>query len=70
MRMYSPEELDVMAEAYHRAVMQMPGDASSLEVVQRLVQEIGWAIANGIRDEDELAGLALERVGGEADAAG
>ena len=33
----------------------------STAVTQRLVQEIGWAVANGIRDEDVLANTALER---------
>lgn len=61
MRMYSPEELDVMAEAYERALDKLPSDLSSIEITQRLVQEIGWGVANGIRDEDELAATALER---------
>ncbi len=61
MQMYSPDELDVMAEAYIRALDKMPGETSSIEVTQRLVQEIGWAVANGVRDEDALADLALER---------
>jgi hypothetical protein len=62
MRMYSPEELDVMAEAYERIVDRLPANLPSIETTQRLVQEIGWALANGIRDEDELAATALERV--------
>ena len=61
MRMYSPEELDVMAEAYMLALEKAPQDISSTEDTQRLVQEIGWAVANGIRDEDLLANTALER---------
>ncbi len=61
MRMYSPEELDVMAEAYNRVRDRMPRQMSSVESTQRLVQEIAWAVANGIRDEDALANAALER---------
>lgn len=61
MRMYSPEELDVMAEAYIRALDQMPQELSSIEITQRLVREIGNAIADGVRDEDELANVALQR---------
>ncbi len=61
MQMYSPEELDVMAEAYIRALNKVPREMSSIEITQRLVQEIGWAVANGLRDEDALANLALER---------
>ena len=63
MRMYSPEELDVMAEAYNRALEKVPREISSIEVTQRLVQEIAWAVANGVRDEDALANIALERTG-------
>jgi hypothetical protein len=59
--MYSPEELDVMAEAFDRALERIPHGVSSPAVTQRLVQEIGWAVANGIRDEDLLAHTALER---------
>lgn len=61
MQMYSPEELDVMAEAYIRALEQVPGDSSSTAFTQRLVQEIGWAVANGMRDQDALASIALAR---------
>jgi hypothetical protein len=61
MRMYSPEELDVMAEAFDRALEKAHTGISSTAVTQRLVQEIGWAVANGIRDEDLLAHTALER---------
>lgn len=59
--MYSPEELDVMAEAYTRVLDKVPREMSSIEVTQRLVQELGLAVANGIRDEDALARAALER---------
>jgi hypothetical protein len=61
MRMYSPEELDVMAEAYDRALEMAPRELSSIEITQRLVQEIGWAVANGARDQDAVANAALER---------
>jgi hypothetical protein len=61
MQMYSPEELDVMAEAYDRALERAPGDISSPATAQRLVREIAWAVANGVRDEDALASMALER---------
>ena len=65
MRMYSPEELDVMAEAYDRALEKAPQKAphgiSSTEDTQRLVQEIAWAVANGVRDEEALANAALQR---------
>jgi len=60
MRMYSPEELDVMAEAYNRALEKVPHDIPT-SLTQRLVQEIAWAVANGVRDEDMLAAAALER---------
>jgi hypothetical protein len=60
MRMYSPEELDVMAEAYNRALEKVPHDIST-SITQRLVQEIAWAVANGVRDEDVLANAALLR---------
>ena len=67
MQMYSPEELDVMAEAYARAVDKAPGEISSTEMTLQLVQEIARAVANGVRDEDALADIALERTAaGEA----
>jgi hypothetical protein len=59
--MYSPEELDVMAEAYVRALEKAPRGLSSIEDTQRLVQEIAWAVVNGVRDEEALANSALER---------
>jgi hypothetical protein len=60
MQMYSNEELDVMAEAYLLAVEKLPSP-SSADVARKLVQEIGWGVANGVRDEDVLARMALER---------
>jgi hypothetical protein len=60
MRIYSEEELDVMAEAYIRALEKMPDDISSPEVTQKLVEEIGMGVASGIRDEDALASAAVE----------
>lgn len=61
MRMYSPDELDVMAEAYLRALAKLPVESPTIELTQRLVEEIGMAVANGIRDEDQLAAAAIER---------
>ena len=61
MRMYSPDELDVMAEAYLKALAKLPVESPTIELTQRLVEEIGTAFANGIRDEDELATAALAR---------
>jgi hypothetical protein len=61
MHLYSAEELDVMAEAYIRALEKMPQEISTPAIAQRLVQEIGAAVASGLRDEDELANAALER---------
>lgn len=61
MRIYSEDELDVMAEAYIRALEKMPADVSSPEITQKLVEEIGMGVANGIRDEDVLASSAIER---------
>ncbi|HWL31405.1 MAG TPA: hypothetical protein VNQ50_04660 [Xanthobacteraceae bacterium] len=56
-----------MAEAYIRALEQVPRELSSIEITQKLVKEIGNGIAKGVRDEDELATVALERVNiGEA----
>jgi hypothetical protein len=44
-----------------------PRGITSTETTQQLVQEIAWAVANGLRDEDTLANIALERTGaGEA----
>jgi hypothetical protein len=61
MRMYSPEELDVMAEAYLKALEKLPVASPTIELTQRLVAEIGAAVAGGILDEDELATAAVER---------
>jgi hypothetical protein len=65
MRMYSPEELDVMAEAYDRALEKAPDkaphDISSTEATRRLVQEIAWGVVNGVRDGEALANAALQR---------
>ncbi len=61
MRMYSPEELDVMAEAYTRVLDQIPAEKSSTEITLRLVKEIAAGVVNGVRDEDALANAALER---------
>jgi hypothetical protein len=61
MRMYNSDELDVMAEAYLKALAKLPVASPTIELTQRLVEEIGAAFANGIRDEDELAAAAVER---------
>ena len=61
MRVYSPEQLDVMAEAYLRALEKVPHEISSTEVTLRLVEEIGAGVVSGVRDEDALADAALER---------
>ena len=61
MRMYSPEELDVMAEAYKRALEKAPRRNFLDATTQRLVQEIAWAVVNGVRDEEALANAALAR---------
>ena len=61
MRIFSPDELDVMAEAYLKALDKLPVESPTIELTQRLVEEIGTALAGGIRDEDELAAAAVER---------
>jgi hypothetical protein len=61
MRMYSQQELDVMAEAYERALEKAPREISSVATTQRLVQEIAWGVVNGLRDENALANVALAR---------
>ena len=61
MREYSDEQLDVMAEAYLRLRDKIPHEISSTPIALRLVDEIGWGVANGIFDEEILANTALER---------
>ena len=61
MRMYSPDQLDVMAEAYLKALDKLPVAHPTIELTQRLVEEIGAAVADGMRDGDELAAAALAR---------
>ena len=61
MRMYSAEELDVMAEAYLKALDKLPVESPTTALTQRLVKEIGAAVASGIRDEDVLAAAAIAR---------
>jgi hypothetical protein len=60
MRDYSPEELDVMAEAYDRLADRIP-QISSPAITLRLLEEIALAVASGERDEAALADAALER---------
>jgi hypothetical protein len=54
MREYSDEQLDVMAEAYLRLRDMIPDEISSTPIALRLVDEIGWGVANGICDEETL----------------
>jgi hypothetical protein len=61
MRMYSADELDVMAEAYLKALDLLPVASPTTALTQRLVKEIGAAVARGIRDEDVLAAAAIKR---------
>jgi hypothetical protein len=61
MRSYSPQELDVMAEAYERALKKAPQGISSIDATLRLVQEIAQGVVNGLRDEEVLAEAALAR---------
>ena len=61
MRMYSTEELDVMAEAYLKALDKLTVESPTTALTQRLVQEIGAGVASGIRDEEQLAATALAR---------
>jgi hypothetical protein len=56
------EDLDVMAEAYHRALEQLPGDSTEPEITLNLIAGLTAAIRDGIRDEDALARAALAQV--------
>ena len=71
MRDYTDEQLDVMAEAYLLLRDKVPHEISSTPMALRLVDEIGWGVAHGIRDEGTLANTALERsnIGGLSDEA-
>jgi hypothetical protein len=60
MRIYSSEELDLMAEAYNRLHSRVEA-ISSPDISLRLVEEIALGVASGERDEDVLADAALER---------
>ena len=60
MRIYSSEELDLMAEAYNRLHSRVDS-ISSPDISLRLVEEIALGVASGERDEDVLADAALER---------
>jgi len=55
----SSDDLDMMAEAYHRALEQLPGDCTEPEITQTLIERLTAALRNGIRDEGELARAAL-----------
>jgi hypothetical protein len=61
MRMYSADELDVMAEAYLKALDKLPVESPTTALTQRLVKEIGAGVASGILDEDKLAAAAVAR---------
>ena len=61
MRMYSADELDVMAEAYFKALDKLPVASPTTALTQRLVKEIGTGVASGIVDEDKLAAAAIAR---------
>ncbi len=61
MRMYSADELDVMAEAYLKALDRLPVASPTTALTQRLVKEIGAGVASGILDEDKLAAAAIAR---------
>jgi phosphopantetheinyl transferase len=50
-----------LKEAYLKALDKLPVEQPTVELTQRLVQEIGQAVASGIRDEDALAATALQR---------
>ena len=55
-------DLDVMAEAYHRALAYLPGDFTEPQVTQTLIEGLTSALSHGVRDEDELAKAALAHI--------
>ena len=61
MRIYSQEELDLMADAYNRLAHRLPYEVASTETTMRLVEEIAAGVANGVRDAATLARHALTR---------
>lgn len=61
MRMYSADELDVMADAYLKALDKLPVASPTTALTRRLVQEIGAGVASGILDKDKLAAAAIAR---------
>jgi len=61
MRIYSADELDVMADAYLKALELLPVASPTTALTQRLVKEIGAAVASGVRDENDLAAVAIKR---------
>ena len=63
MRMYSPDELDLMAEAYNRLAHRLPYEVASTETTMRLVEEIAAGVSDGVRDAAALARAALNRTG-------
>ena len=64
MRAYSPDELDVMADAYVLVLETLEGASASPELAQMLVDEIGAGVARGLRDERALAKAALTKARG------
>ena len=54
MRMYSSDELDVMAEAYLKALDKLPVESPTIELTQRLFEEIG---ANQPSENDVAVGF-------------
>jgi hypothetical protein len=63
MRIFSPEELDLMADAYSRVSHRLPYEVASAETTMRLVEEIAAGVAQGVRDAATLANGALKRTG-------
>jgi hypothetical protein len=63
MRIFSSEELDLMAEAYNRVAHRLPHEVASTETTMRLVEEIAAGVAQGVRDAAVLANEALKRTG-------
>jgi hypothetical protein len=60
MRIYSQQELDLMAEAYNRLAHRLPYEVASTESTMRLV-EIAAGMTSGVRDAAVLARYALTR---------
>ena len=63
MRIFSSEELDLMADAYNRIALRLPNEIASTETTMQLVDEIAAGVAQGVRDAAALANRALKRTG-------